>query len=237
MADRDTFFFVHVMKTSGSSLVMYMRQNLSLERIFPVRSDGIRAWITTGPLLAVAPERRAGLRGYSGHWPAFAADLVGATRTFTILRDPVERTISHLKQQQRDHHPDWTLEQLYADEFTFAAFLDNLQTRVFAMRAEDGHDTFMAKLPLDASRLDMAKERLASLDVVGLCEDHPGAVRALQDTFGWDPPAKEWRVKVGHDVPVDGALRERIAEDMAWDRELYDFAAGLVAERSRAVPG
>ena len=227
----EVYCFTHVMKTGGSSLLMYMRQNLTAELIFPRREDGIRAYFMLDELRGIDPERRARLRGYGGHFPAFAAEIVGATRTFTMLRHPVDRVISHVAQQQRVHRPDSTLEQVYDDPFYFAAFFHNHQAKIFAMRTEDEAGSYMTAIPIDAGRLDAARERLSRMDVVGLQEDHGAAVRAIQAAFGWEPPEQEWRVMVGGDVDVPQRLRDRIAEDNALDIELYEWAARTVAVR------
>lgn len=229
MSDGDVYCFTHVMKTGGSSLVMYMHQVLTVDLVYPRPGDGLKAYFSLEELRGIDPGRRANIRGYRGHFPAFAADIVGATKTFTLLRHPVDRVVSHVTQQQRQHRPDATLEAVYDDPFYFPVFFDNHQTKVFALGEEDEAGSFMSTIPFDAGRLEAAKERLASYDVVGLQEDHPAAVRAIQAAFGWEPPKKEWWAMVGGAVDVPQRLRDRIAEDNAWDMELYDWAVRTVA--------
>ena len=70
------------------------------------------------------PERRATIRGYMGHYPYVASQLLGEDPvTLTILRDPVERTISYLKHCKRyhDHHRELSLEEIYRDTSTSPA--------------------------------------------------------------------------------------------------------------------
>ena len=240
MNDEDVVFFVHVMKTAGTSFQFYLGQNVPAARTFPGAADGIDAQMRLDALRAIPQARRAGLRLYFGHFPAFAAEIVGATRTVTVLRDPVERVVSLLKQRQRPANPPtghWlprtphlTLEEIYDDPGT-RPWVDNVQARVFAMEPTDDPVTFLDPIVLDRARLDAAKARLASFDVVGVQEDFAGLVGQAQKVLGFKPLVGMPRAFVAEEVPVPDGLRERIAEDMAWDRELYDFAVGLIADR------
>ena len=76
--------------------------------------------------------------------------------------------------------------------------------------------------------LDVARQRLASVDVVGVQERHDEFVAALKSEFGWDlgPPLT---VNQTTAKPVDAAFRDRIAKDNALDVALYDYALGLSA--------
>lgn len=229
--DDDVYFFIHVMKTAGTSFVFYMQQALGRDCVFPQEGDALTAHFMLDELRAASHERGTRLRGYSGHFPAFAADLVGATKTVTLLRHPVERTISYLKQCRRSHkhHAGLRLEKVYADEFYFKAFIENHQTKIFSMTPGDGVESYMDAIAIDATRLDAAKERLAAIDVVGVQERYPQALLAVQDAFGWDRPSEDWHVRKAREVPVSDDFRDQIAEDNAWDIELYDWAASTVA--------
>lgn len=239
-------FFVHIMKTAGTSFLFYMRDNIAPALIFPNEKEPIEARLDVYGLRTLPPERKATLRAYVGHFPAFAAEVIGATRTVTLLRDPVERVISMLKQRQRRGPPPppdavtpppaRTLEQIY-DDAEEQRWVDNVQTRVFAMRAEENPRTFFDPYPLDRTKLEDAKERLASFDVVGLTEDFAGAARAAQEAFGWNPLTEDRRCFAAKEVPIPDRLRERIAEDMQWDREFYDFARALLKERRNGRTG
>ena len=219
--DADVYFFVHVMKTGGTSFIYYMQEVIGKERIYPVREAGdstadlIRKRTRLSELRALTPGQRATLRAYSGHFPAFAAELVGATKTMTVLRDPVKRAISMLKQRQRRWAPDKSLVELYEDPVVFNRFVDNHQTRIFALDPSDDPASFMADVRLDRARLDAAKERLASIDVVGVQERYGQFLEAVQHEFGWPPQSRRWAANVGAKVEIPDGLAERIAEDMA----------------------
>jgi len=81
-------------------------------------------------------------------------------------------------------------------------------------------------------QFERAKDRLASVDVVGLQEDFEPFCSELEDRFGWDLGEPV----VANDTPheeVSNAFRARIAPDSALDVELYEFARDLVANRRR----
>ena len=52
-----------------------------------------------GCLLDLPPSRRERIRVYAGHFPFVAVELMGQEFvTMTVLRDPVERTLSYHRQ-------------------------------------------------------------------------------------------------------------------------------------------
>lgn len=239
----DTFFVVHVPKTAGTAFYFYMRQNIHQARIYPGVDDPPETRLDLEALRTIPQERRARLRAYLGHFPAFAAEMVGANRTVTLLRDPVERVISMLKMRQRPGNPPtgnvlprtphMSLDEIYADP-DMRPWVDNVQARLFALQPSDRPASFLDRIELDRARLDAAKERLASIEVVGVQEDWLGVVGRAEAAFGWKPVRGHPRAFVSDDVPVPDGLRDQIAEDMRWDREIYDFAVELIARRTAA---
>ena len=132
------FFFVHNMKTGGASLRQHLYANFQPGEIYPVpdRDDMDRAWLVDY-LLGLSPARRASFRGYAGHFPFVVTRLLGIdVVTLTIVRDPVDRTISYLKHCKRYHeqHHDLSLEEIYCDEFHFPCFIHNHQAKIFSMK-------------------------------------------------------------------------------------------------------
>lgn len=239
----DVYFLIHVMKTGGTSFVFYMREVLGAAHVYPARDgaiddkDHIRRLVEIERLRALPAAERARMRGYSGHWPAFAADLVGATRTVTFLRHPVDRTISYLKHTRRvtPRFAGSTLEEIYCDEATFTAFIANHQTKIFSMTTADAPRSYMDPIVIDGARLEAAKERLSRVDIVGVQEDWPAAIEAVRAAFGWPAPVEEHHAFRSRPEEVSASLRERIAADNPYDVELYDWAVRTVA--AGRVPG
>src|SRR5438128_6563867 len=129
------FFFVHVMKTGGATFRQHLYGSFGEERVFPCHKVDApdRAWLIDY-LLRIPPERRAATRAYIGHFPFVVTELMGIDFvTLTMLRDPVERTISYLKHctQYNPQHQGMTLEKIYDDPFFFPSFIHNHQTKMF----------------------------------------------------------------------------------------------------------
>jgi hypothetical protein len=232
------FFFVHVMKTGGATLRQHIYSNYERGEVFPVPTfdDMDRTWLLEY-LLSLSPERRATLRGYMGHYPYVASQLIDLDPvTFTVLRDPVERTISYLKHCKRyhDHHRDLTLEQIYRDDFTFACFVENHQTKIFSMSADDHIESYMDVIEIDEQRLERAKANVEQLDVLGIQEEFPEFVDELRSRFGWRFDRAGNRRVSREEWDVSPSFRKQIADDNAADVELYEHARHLRHRRRRA---
>ncbi len=105
----------------------------------------IAGYVSVSRLLRLSPERRAAIRVYTGHFPFVASELLDLDLvTMTLLRDPVERTISvlkHFKRLSRRYHSH-ELDDIYEDPFVFAHFIENHQTRMFSVTADDKPEAF-----------------------------------------------------------------------------------------------
>ena len=249
------YFFVHVMKTGGRTLLRHLRDNFEPDEMYPDSKLDIRAENGTVDiwhhariprLLSIPPERRSRIRMYSGHYPYVVSTLVGDDlTTISVLRDPVERTISLLRQFRRKN--PWadgdaagaasgerpTLEQVYDNPFVAEPLLLNHQTKIFSTRPDDELQTYMDVFELDDARLALAKENIAKVDFLGLTEQYGDFLDELADGTGWHierglrknvTPADEIQ-------PVSESLRRRIIEDNALDIELYEYAKQLIESR------
>src|SRR5262245_57145951 len=99
------------MKTGGTTVFRYLRENFPLDQLYPYRKDDIRLdgddvdvehHLRVPYLVQLPAERHARIRVYSGHFPFVVTEMLGGgLLTVTLLRDPVERTISLLRQVTR----------------------------------------------------------------------------------------------------------------------------------------
>ena len=247
-------FFVHVMKTGGTTVFRHLRENYGLDEIYPYKAldlryeDGrldIAHHLSVSYLLALPPERRARIRIYTGHFPFVASELLGVDPIrVTILRDPVERTVSLLRQFRRkdlwmrevEQHPDMvgrTLEDVYDHPDVFEPLIHNHQTKVFSFTAEDAPESYMDVLQVDEARLALAKENVAKIDVLGLTERYDTFLDDVSAWFDWqvDRKARANDTPASAKEPVDPALLQRIRADNALDIELYEHARRLHDER------
>jgi hypothetical protein len=252
------FFFLHVMKTGGTAFVFNLLQNFGPGEVYPSDVDkaqpgDLLPYVSIARLLSVSPERRAAIRMYTGHFPFVACELMGGEfRTLTLLRDPIDRSVSVLRHFQRHFNRyELRLGELYDDPFIFEHFVHNHQTKLFSITAEDRPETFVSTLTheenrarhlggpdpvgpttitVDSARLATAKTNLAKVGLVGVNERYAEFVERLRARFGWWPTGVDTdaRVNTADDsAPIDDALRRRIADDNALDLELYAFAQEL----------
>jgi hypothetical protein len=246
--------FIHVMKTGGTTIMRNLRETFGLDEIYPYRlldiryDEGevdIRHHLSVPYLLALPPERRRTIKVYIGHFPYVVRDLLGIElQTATVLRDPVERTISLLRQFKRkqpweedvqDRRPlaARTLEEMYDHPLAFGPLIHNHQTKIFSMTEADHPQTYMDVIDVDEARLVRAKANLAQIDVLGIIEQYDQFLDEVEERFGWQI-VRGARKNVTPDTdlaPVAPALRRRIEADNAIDIELYEHAKELVALR------
>jgi hypothetical protein len=148
--------------------------------------------------------------------------------TATIVRDPVERTVSHLRNRQR-HNPenrDWPLERIYDDPWVFPMGVHNYQVKVFALRASDGADTVHQPLDIDDERLKLAMDRVASVDLLGVHDHYDEFVATVHRRFGWQRRNVP-NLRVSGPVDVPERLLRRIRRDNAADIEFFESVKRL----------
>ena len=240
------FFFVHVMKTGGTSFVFDVLRTFPAEQVYPNKTldrkhlADIEPYTSIARLGEISAERRAVIRVYAGHFPYMACDVLDMDFVkLTLLRDPVDRTISVLKQFKRLHekHDASTLDEIYEDEYVFRHFVDNHQTKLFSLTSADSPRAFLRAIEIDADRFAHAKENLACVDVIGLSERYGDFVDELHRRFGWWPDGLETpsRTNVSSEKwGVSAELRERIAADNPFDMQFYEYARQLIEERRAA---
>jgi len=227
------FFFVHMLKTGGVSLYMRLQREFGEEAVYPAESDGdpeqVMPQLFPNLLVDRWRVRRDEIRVVTGHFPLCTRELLDAEfATFTVLRHPVERTLSYLR-----HHRDRTpgeserpLEAIYEDPERFEPFIENHMVKMLSLRVEEMTDGMMTVIKLGRRRLRQAKKALERMDAVGIQDDLEGFAQRLEHLYGWrlGPPVHE-NVTARTEVPA--SFRNRIAEDNRLDMELYEHARKL----------
>lgn len=259
-ATEPTYLFLHLMKTGGTSFLAHLADNFppgSLypdDRIDPNPADELR-YGSLGKLRALTSDQRAAIRVYTGHLPFLAREVVDPDVTITILRDPVERAVSALRQIQAARPDGRSLEEIYDNDPKRWMIIQDYQSRQFALTADELEeagaliDSFFPDLdtpatdvphfvyvPLDDRRLERAIDHASSVEVVGLQSDYDGFLDELQDRFGWQLGTRHQRRVAKARDEVSESFRRRIADDNAYDVEFYARMAETVRKRrSRSV--
>ena len=232
-AEPRRFFFVHMQKTGGVSLYMRLQRQFGERAVYPSDRDGdpadVAPQLFTRILLERWRERADEIRVVVGHFPLCTTELLGGEfTTLTVLRDPVERTLSYLR-HHRNTTPadgDRSLEEIYEEPSRFRPFIENHMVKMLSLRAEEMDNGMMSVIDLDRGRLRRAKRALREIDEFGLQEDLEGFAQQLERRFGWSlgPPVHE---NATTHVDVPESFRARIADDNRLDMELYEHAVKL----------
>ncbi len=91
----------------------------------------------------------------------------------------------------------------------------------------------LTRVAFTPERLERAKENLAGVDIVGVHSRFDEFCDELARQFGWDLGEPQHANRT-EPVDVPASFLERIAEDNAMDRELYEFACQLDEQRRNA---
>lgn len=228
--DAQRFFFLHLQKTAGTALWRRLQQQFEPASVYPGPGDGQPpATVLSVPhLLERWRLRRDEIRIVTGHFPLCTVELLDAPfTTLTLLRDPLERTLSYLRHHREQTPADHerSLEEIYSDPIRFE-LIHNHMVKMLSMTTHEMTDGALTHIEFTQARLDRAEQRLQEIDVVGFQEDFGAFCGELTARFGWDL-GREVFMNRSTPVEVPAALRERIATDNALDVELYAFARRL----------
>ncbi|MEM9255311.1 MAG: hypothetical protein AAGA91_07680 [Pseudomonadota bacterium] len=226
-------FFVHVMKTAGTSLFWAMRNAVGVDYVRPRPSESPTAYFDIEELQQYDRERLAGARLVAGHFPCYLADeMPMPIEVATVLRHPVERTVSMLKQHRKEQADAATsLEEIYEIPEVFDSLIHNHQVKMFALTQGDGVANYMAPLTIDEARMDIARERLGSVHHLGLNEDLDAFFDRLCIRFGWTEKLPSMRVSA-EAVPIDPGFRQRIERDNEADMAFFRYGSEIVRARA-----
>jgi hypothetical protein len=228
------FFFVHVQKTAGTTLWRRLKTTFTPEQVYPGPDDGRppTSVLVVEHLVERWNARRDEIRLVTGHFPLCTTELLDADfTTLTLLREPVERTLSALR-----HHREKTpadrerrMEEIYDDPLRLE-LIHNHMVKMFALRLDEMSDGALTHVDFTPAHLTRAKEQLARVDVVGLQSRFDQFCGELTDRFGWELGPTHFSNR-STPVEVPESFRKRIADDNRLDMELYEFAEELLAAR------
>ena len=243
------FFFVHVMKTGGLSLVTQLRHNFGGPAVYPDPGlDGDPNWAAAlpGVLLERWEARRHEVRLISGHFPPSTIELLGDEfTTLTLFRQPVERTLSFLRHCSRldDRFAGWPLEQIYDDPdlqrhrlvrdhmvsiFSVTASQINFGLASYWLQRAAAIPEQAVELPRQCDREDLDAWRRGSKPQMSWASRSisTSSVPSSYDASAGALAAPFTSTRSKASLPSK-TFRDRIADDNALDIELYDFARNL----------
>jgi hypothetical protein len=215
--EENLIYFLHIPKTSGTSVSEFLNQGVSKEATLPpMLWDHLvkntyritsRTRVVTGHFAGLLPL-------WLHRWPSI----------LTVLRDPLARALSHINHVQRESagHP-WYAEasslsiEQFCEHPVFRRCVDNLQARHLASLAfslalvrsspdrRDGespasvalaHEEALFSLDPATGLFDSAVQSLGSIYAFGIAELQGPTFELFKKKLGWSTPVQEYRTNV-----------------------------------------
>jgi len=232
----ERYFFMHIPKTAGMTLYHRLIRHHG-DALYPLPSDRGNSGAAID-LHHVRTSFRANaqqIRMVVGHFPLCLDELLGVPlKSFTLLRHPVERTLSFLRQRQQldTRYHGASLEEVYADPYLLHGLIHNYMVKVLTLTAAEAQHGVRTMVPYDDARLDRAKHNLEHrIELFGLQEDFEDFCRCLTQRFDWSLGEPALLTNRTDPMDVSDEFRDRITHDNAYDVELYTFAKRLLNRR------
>jgi uncharacterized membrane protein YkvA (DUF1232 family) len=235
-------YFLHIEKTAGVSVHKVLTERFEPGDICPARLDSDIAGTDARSL---APYRL-----YSGHFTGAFPDFLGMQlRTVTLLRDPIQRSISHYAHIRRDpgaaHHQ--LAQSLSLKEFCLhpltRPLIEDYQTRFLAGAVLE--DPLRRTAPADLPRsederallLSRARARLAACAAVGATEHLATTLALFCEVLGLSQTVATPFENPSYNRPkdIDHATLSIIRELTRRDAVLYQEAVRMLFARAYMV--
>lgn len=220
---KESFFFIHVPKTAGTTFKRLIEGEFEQSKIFPnldivKRNNGL--YPTIGQLLA-SDYGSESTKMFLGHFPFASKSLfVNEPKKLIILRDPVQRSISnifHMKNNDK-RLKGLSPEQIYTrGKWSF----QNLQVRYLTDSKIASDMLFTTDKSINRKMVNAAIENLKSCEFVGLSEEMERTVALANKMFGWSLKNPGIINKAKSSKEISEALKSRIEKDNQPEYLLY----------------
>ncbi len=249
----DILYFLHIPKTAGTTFATVLESYFDLDSICPEQ-----LWHE------LLPEKKLNFSKYKliwGHYGYCLYQILPKKPIYiTMLRDPIEQTISSIEHRIRD--PDLRLKHL--NEFIGKTLLEILtdskiklstdpQTNYIGLdpdvssmidlsnRESIFNFNFAKTLKLTKSKTthdDLIKtsiQNLSKFAFVGIAEKFEESLFLLYYTFGWRPMPSLWKLNVTQKKTKRSTLPpealQKIIDATQLDKKLHEFGVKLFEER------
>jgi hypothetical protein len=235
-----TLLFLHIPKTAGSTMRILVTKKYGPNRSFLLSGPTVPRMQTAIDNFRALPQaERDRFDCVYGHYLYGVHEFfTRPTSYFTLLRDPIERAISHYHEMRRSED-QWGVEEVGKKGGTLEDFIDwqanthtdNLQTR-FLLRPATWDNIYDPK-PLTPADLETAKNNLRSFSVVGTLERFDETLMLLKEKANWTIPfysrnrVSKNRTRV---QDLSDATIEKIRSINQYDHELWMLADQLLTE-------
>ena len=231
----EKLLFEHIPKCGGTSVKEYLKSHYSNRKVFEI--DGMDVDRSLNEFRAMSQQERFSFHLVLGHGAHKLRELfLPQVNRLTILRDPVDRIVSHyfFARQSPGHYlhgeivkRDMTLAQ-YATSDLSPELRNNYVRRFIGVRAEEAEKTPRETI---ASVIDLLQ---TDYSVVGILEDLEDGMRRLADVCNFHSTFRSHeRMNVTDTRPnvVDAETLRLIAEVNFLDVEIYKRMRVIARER------
>lgn len=230
--------FLHISKTAGMTMYEIISRQFPKAAIYWV--NGHRNREDVQQFMDMPEEQRRHYRCMIGHTSYGIHEyFLQPVDYLTILRNPVDRIISHYYYVRRS--PDnklhrWVTENnISLDEYASsgqASELNNGQTRMLC--GIRSMDTVLGHEPVTDAALDAAKRNLEGITCIGLQERFDESLLMFQKTLGWKNiyyVKKNVTRSRSSANAIPAETLQAIQEQNRLDMALYEFGRKLFEER------
>lgn len=222
--------FIHIPKTAGTTVLSILNLQYLFNRKFIFSSnwqESVARWHSLSDI------QRNKIRFVAGHTSHITGiNEIDRAPAFTILRNPVERTISFCRHvlNPNKQHPIWhkgirNLDMLLADPVDEML---NLQTKFLASATRQYGIMSNDDKRSNKALINDAKNTLDNgLAAFGIQECFDLSVIHIAEIYGWQPPVYLRRNVAANDnnLEFNKSHLERIEELNSLDIELYEWAS------------
>jgi len=251
MPDPPILLFLHIPKTAGMTLLKFFWRKFGLWPpgalihhdltfgFYKLGDDEARA----RHINALPPRRQERVRLYHGHYGYGVHELLTPpSEYFTVLREPIARTVSCFGEVRKRGHIDATatLEQYLREGRRYADFfVDDAHVR--ALAGDRGKHLDVPFGEVGAEHLELAKRRLESeIAAFGLLERFDESLLLLKRRLGWRSCYYVRENIAGGAAPkptISDEARGLLESVNRQDAALYAFAEDLFERRLDASAG
>ncbi|GAB6846308.1 sulfotransferase family 2 domain-containing protein [Paraburkholderia kururiensis] len=244
----DDIYYLHIPKTGGSSFISFLDAQFRAADVCPAQ--------LLPQLFDIPGLQLADYRFFRGHlWYGLNTYLKRPLRYITLLRDPVQRTISWYSHVKREvgayrHHDlitrNWSLLDFVRDEQTNWDMI-NAQTLFLAVdldysalsRDPVGYGQAIVKQYAhrgnDQKLLNIAKRRLEQCACFGITERMDDSINLISYAMNFYPNFWPQKLNVGTNRPsareISSEVIAAINEITELDRKLYNWACEVFDDR------